>query len=187
MNGEITTYRINSPMTWQEFKAMPDDLKRLYINWLREKFNAPDSEIADMLGVHRTSLSKLLHTSGLQNSKRRGSRVAWDSEGFTAWRNGVASGAAERVEETTTQEKETVCLDPLEAVEPMEPAETAAETTPARTEPLLPVSGCMQFDGPADQALQVIGNALRGAHVRLYVSWAPIPTEDNASPGTAKG
>ena len=27
MNGKCETYRMNDPMTWEQFKAMPDDLK----------------------------------------------------------------------------------------------------------------------------------------------------------------
>lgn len=187
MNGQPTTYRISQPMAWQEFKAMPDDLQAAYINWLREKFNVPDSKIAGMFGVCNSTLCGHIKKIGCPSIKHRSSATTWDSEGFAAWRNGAASDAAERAEETAGQEKETVRLDPIEEVAPIAPVEVAEETTPAQIKPLRPVAGAMQFDGPADHALQIIGNVLRGAHVRLYVSWAPIPTEDTASPDKAKG
>ena len=187
MSGEPTTYKISAPMTWQEFKAMPDDLKKLYLNWIREKFDAPDSAIADMLGVHRTTLCGLLNASGLQNSKRRGSRVVWDTTGFSAWRNGAAAPVAALEDEAEDQGNETVMLDPLETVTPMETEAAATETTAAQAEPLQPTAGHMQFDGPADQALQVIANVLRGAHVRLTVTWSPGQTEGPANHGTEMG
>ena len=41
MNGECKAYRLNDPMGWKEFKAMPDDLKITYIKLLRKEFNVP--------------------------------------------------------------------------------------------------------------------------------------------------
>jgi hypothetical protein len=35
MNGEVQTYKLNDPMTWEEFKAMPDDIKAVYIKALQ--------------------------------------------------------------------------------------------------------------------------------------------------------
>ena len=35
MSGECKSYRLNSPMSWDEFKAMPDDIKITYIKLLR--------------------------------------------------------------------------------------------------------------------------------------------------------
>lgn len=37
MNGEVVSYKLNEPMTWAEFKALPDDIKKTYIKLLREK------------------------------------------------------------------------------------------------------------------------------------------------------
>lgn len=51
LNGECKTYRLGAPMTWEKFSEMPDDLKKMYIKNLRKKFNVPDTEIADMMGV----------------------------------------------------------------------------------------------------------------------------------------
>lgn len=36
MSGEVKSYRLNEPMSWREFKAMPDDIKVTYIKLLRE-------------------------------------------------------------------------------------------------------------------------------------------------------
>lgn len=51
MNGECKTYRLNDPMSWDDFKDMPDDLKVMYIKQLRSKFNVPDEELALAMDV----------------------------------------------------------------------------------------------------------------------------------------
>lgn len=51
MDSEVKTYRLGSPMNWEEFSAMPDDLKKMYIKKLRDKFNVPDEELAVAMGV----------------------------------------------------------------------------------------------------------------------------------------
>lgn len=51
LNSEVKTYRMGSPMKWDEFSEMPDDLKKMYIKNLRKKFNVPDEELAASMGV----------------------------------------------------------------------------------------------------------------------------------------
>lgn len=85
MNGEIKVYKMNEPITYAEFKEYPDDLKKQYVNNLREKFDVSDTAIAEMMGVNNKTLNKLLniiHASG----GRRGNRRA-DFEGFEKWKN----------------------------------------------------------------------------------------------------
>ena len=85
MNGEIKVYKMNEPITYAEFKEYPDDLKKQYVNNLREKFDVSDTAIAEMMGINKRTLNRLLniiHASG----GRRGSRKA-DCEGFEKWKN----------------------------------------------------------------------------------------------------
>ena len=51
LNSEVKTYRMGSPMNWEEFSTMPDDLKKMYIKNLRKKFNVPDEVLAMAMGV----------------------------------------------------------------------------------------------------------------------------------------
>lgn len=51
LDGEVKTYRMGSPMNWEEFCTMPDDLKKMYIKNLRKKFNVPDEVLAMAMGV----------------------------------------------------------------------------------------------------------------------------------------
>ena len=90
MNGECKSYRLNSPMSWEEFKSMPDDLKVVYIRALREKYNTPDKYIAEMFGVGRPTLCNYFKGLGLNTgSASAASKQTWNKEAFLAWRNGV--------------------------------------------------------------------------------------------------
>lgn len=89
MNGEVKSYRLNSPMGWAEFKSMPDDLKVVYIQALRKKYGVPDIQIGNMMGVHKATFIKEMSRLGLSRGQNCGGRKKWDEEGFFAWVNGV--------------------------------------------------------------------------------------------------
>lgn len=90
MNGECKAYRLNEPMKWQEFKAMPDDIKVTYIKLLQQKFNVPFVHIGKMLGVTQKTISAEIIRLGLSEGKAaKGRRKKWDKEGFYAWWHGV--------------------------------------------------------------------------------------------------
>lgn len=85
MNGEIKVYKMNEPITYAEFKEYPDDLKKQYVNNLREKFDVSDTAIAEMMGINKRTLNRLLNIIDASGG-RRGSRKA-DFEGFEKWKN----------------------------------------------------------------------------------------------------
>ena len=50
MNGEIKTYALNRPMRWKEFKLLPDDVRREYIENLQKRFDVQQKDLAAMFG-----------------------------------------------------------------------------------------------------------------------------------------
>lgn len=106
MSGEVKSYRMNEPITWGEFKAMPDDIKVLYIKALRQKFGAPDRALYEMLGTKRSNFSYTMNRIGCPAGRRCGK--VFDKDGFESWLH----GGDER---------------PVEAVEEAEPVESAVE------------------------------------------------------------
>lgn len=86
MSGECKSYRLNDPMSWDEFKSMPDDLKVTYINGIRERFGAPDKYIAEMFGISQGQLGLYLHDLKLEANAKVES---WEKESFLAWRSGA--------------------------------------------------------------------------------------------------
>ena len=57
MNGECKVYNLNKPMSYSNFCAMPVDLRIKYLEMLRDKFGANQTEISKMMGVAVTTLS----------------------------------------------------------------------------------------------------------------------------------
>lgn len=106
MSGEVKSYRMNDPITWGEFKAMPDDIKALYIKALRQKFGAPDRALYEMLGTTRSNFSYVMNRIGCPAGRRHDK--VFDKDGFENWLH----GGDER---------------PVEAVEEAEPVESAVE------------------------------------------------------------
>ena len=58
MNGDCKSYRLGSPMGWEEFNEMPDGLKIMYIKLIRDKYHTPDRILAQCMGVPAATFSK---------------------------------------------------------------------------------------------------------------------------------
>ena len=81
MNGEVREYRMNSPITYAEFKKYPDDLKKNYVKRLRDMFDVSDTDIAAMMGVKAKTLNAALvkiDASGGRRGKRKADYVAFE-------------------------------------------------------------------------------------------------------------
>ena len=101
MNGDVISYRMNSPLSWDEFKELPNDLKANYIKSLRAKFSVPDNQLAEMFDI---SLAKLtLYLSDLKLEYVHNTEI-WNKEAFLAWRSG---GSSEAVKENDISEAKT--------------------------------------------------------------------------------
>lgn len=161
MSGECKSYKLNKPMNWREFKGMPDDIKISYIKLIREKFGATDSAIAKMMMTNPCSFSQEINRLGISNGKHTGGASKWDKEGFLAWANLAtpkpAEEAHEVVEETVEEVAEEVPVIPAEEHKPSIPAE-----------------GNMVFEGRIEDILQTVGMLLKGANVRIALSWDVI-------------
>lgn len=81
MNGKVREYRMNSPITYSEFKKYPDDLKKKYVKRLRDMFDVSDTDIAAMMGVKAKTLNSALvkiDASGGRRGKRKADYVAFE-------------------------------------------------------------------------------------------------------------
>lgn len=73
MSSECVTYNINKRMTWKEFKSLPDDIKRLYIKNIRQKYDVSAREIANMIGISKQPFGFEIRRLGLgQGAHTRG-------------------------------------------------------------------------------------------------------------------
>ncbi len=188
MNGECKSYRLNEPMSWDEFKSMPDDLKITYIKLLRQKFNASDSQIALMLGHNRRAFSSEIDRLGLgQGRDKRGGCTKWDKEGFLAWWHGVDKLPTPVPEEVTqAEEPETFVEDdlPFEEPDPIPADDFMQFKALPVPEYATPINGSMQFKCPADQALNTLAQILGSTNCAISVMWRVIE-EGGAEDGKA--
>ena len=184
MNGECKHYRLNDPMGWKEFKAMPDDLKITYINLLRKKFNVPGNHIAKMMGINTCSYSQEISRLGISEGKHcRGKCTKWDKEGFFAWWHGVDALPTPVPEEPTQEEKEAIFFGeekgyveddlPFEEPDPI-PVDNFTPVPLGIPVTATPCNGSMQFKCPADQALNTLAQLLGQTNCAISIMWRVI-------------
>ena len=153
MSGEVKSYRLNEPMKWREFKAMPDDIKITYIKMIREKFGVPDSAIAYMLGVSRVPFSQTMQRLGIGKGKMGGGNaLKYDKENWLVWANGVPVEQAE-----------------LPVIET--PVETVEEVVDMVEVCSMPTTGQLTFEGNVDEICNTLKTLLNGASVRMFLKW----------------
>ena len=162
MNGELKTYRLNDPMTWKEFKALPDDIKVMYIKCIRERFNPFDKAISQIMGNDNSCLSVELKRLGL-NQGGNGKRGKWDKEGFEAWARGEKPTEAYQSLPKPTEEEVTEVTEETE--------EPKAEEHIIEIPKAMPMSGHLRFEGKVDDILKAVAAILGGANVNLTINW----------------
>ena len=200
MSGECKSYRMNSPMKWQEFKAMPKDLQIAYIKAVKEKYNPPVSAMARMFGCDRTNLSRCLISLGFEKNDR--GPKTWDKMGFAEWCFGMpkteeCQSVQEEVKEEISAEEAEEILDILGEKQEQETVEEVVSTSIVETpydgfhilpEDVLnrlleaveedkkkvcaiPESGSLTFSGNPVSILNTLGNLLSYRKVSLSVTW----------------
>ena len=89
MNGECKVYNFNKPMSYSNFCAMPVDLQIKYLETLRVKFGANQTDISKMMGVADTTLAS--HRAKFLDSKpvfKRYKHSRLDVEAWNRFVNG---------------------------------------------------------------------------------------------------
>lgn len=162
MSGEAKTYRLNEPMSWKEFKGMPDDIKVMYVKLLREKYRVSDTKIAHMMGATQATAQREFLRLGVTLGK--GVRQKnFDSEGWTAWCNGLKGFATETpvAAEEPIPEYPEITDEETVFVEPEEPVVCRA----------IPNTGNMVFKGKTEEILKTVAALLGGANVHISITW----------------
>ena len=139
-NGPVSTYKLDEPMRWDDFKTMPVDLQKQYLTNLVETYGATNEMLGDMFYVHPTHVGTVKKALGVvsHNPHRLiGEKKTIRDQMWAAFCNGVVGGG-DAVKETPREPKklETLpvrCPDELEEVATA-PADTEA---PTGTEPVV--------------------------------------------------
>ena len=109
LNGPVSTYKLDEPMSWESFKAMPEDLQKKYILGLQENYGATDEMIGKMFKKSDTIALRLRNTLNIKplgkcklNRKEKEIRDAkWD-----AFCNGVVGGKPGEPEKVENKDSE---------------------------------------------------------------------------------
>ena len=141
MNGDVKSYNLNKPMTWEEFRRMPQDLQIMYIKKLRNEFGVPDIVLSKAMGVCKSSFSKAMRDLNLSLGKSAGATgKQWlnseKSSKFSEYWNKF-NKKEDSVEEGSIEEKN-------EAVEEMDISEAFAQIGTYATEGL--AEGVKRYD-----------------------------------------
>ena len=192
MNGVVKSYKLNKPMTWKEFRSMPQDIQVMYIKKLRNEFGVPDIVLGKAMGVCKSSFSKAMSDLNLSLGRSAGAKgKQWlDSEEsfkfFEYWNK--FENKEDAVEEDRVEEEE--------AVEEMDISEEKSNdyttdntvdiseinygvdvTVDHIAEPehiAIPTGGRLSFDCKFDDAVKVLESILSGTNVRLNVDWVVV-------------
>lgn len=76
MNGEVKVYKMNSPMSWSEFKSMPAEHQEAYLKHLMNKFGVTYVQLGEMFGTSNTNIYQYVKKHNfrsvidIKNSKR---------------------------------------------------------------------------------------------------------------------
>ena len=133
-NGPVSTYKLDEPMRWDDFKAMPVDLQKQYLTYLVETYGATNEMLGDMFYVHPTHVGTVKKALGVvsHNPHRLiGEKKAIRDQMWAAFCNGVVGGGDAVKEMPKEPEKvETLpvrCPDELEGAA-LTPADTESPT-----------------------------------------------------------
>lgn len=74
MNSDVKSYNLNKPMTWKEFRSMPQDLQIMYIKKLRNEFGVPDNVLGKAMGICKSSFSRAMSELNLSLGKSAGAK-----------------------------------------------------------------------------------------------------------------
>ena len=95
LNGPVSTYKLDEPMNWESFKAIPEDLQKKYILNLQETYQANDKMIAKLFGKSDVTVGEHRKRLGLKptgKSRMTRDEVAVRDAKWDAFCNGVVGG-----------------------------------------------------------------------------------------------
>lgn len=164
MNSEVKTYALNRPMRWKEFKLLPDDVRREYIENLQKRFGVMQKDLAVMFGVSVNSVGLETKKLGIK-FPHRGGWANTNNGGFRAF----------CAEELKADPVETPKETKPSAPEDEEPSEEvkAPDAPPVQNRGGAPKSGSLCFENTTTtEALNLVYSVLGSVRMaKLSVSW----------------
>lgn len=104
-NGEVTTVQMNQPMTYEEFKSIPEDLQERYLACLVDGYRVTSRHIAEMMGVDPRTLRSHIRNHGFTKIHFRKGAVKLTEEERRDWNEFLSRRDISK--ETVTEEEPT--------------------------------------------------------------------------------
>ena len=95
LNGPVSTYKLDEPMSWESFKAMPEDLQKQYILRLQENYGANDEMIGKMFKKSDTVVLRLRNALNIKPIGKCKLNIFFKAKSDYKWDvfcNGVVGG-----------------------------------------------------------------------------------------------
>ena len=146
-NGPVSTYKLDAPMKWDDFKAMPVDLQKKYLTGLIETYHATNEMLGDMFYVHPTHVGAVKKALGVVSNnphKLTGEKKAIRDQMWAAFCNGVVGGG-DAVKDTPKEPKKVETL-PVRCPDELEEAAITAASPERKYLELGRISA--EFTGP---------------------------------------
>ena len=143
----MSTYKLDAPMRWDDFKEMPADLQKQYLTYLVETYGATNEMLGDMFYVHPTHVGTVKKALGvISNNPRHLSKEKKTirDQMWAAFCNGVIGGG-DAVKETPREPKKIETL-PVRCPDELEESALAPAKTERRYLELGRISA--EFTGP---------------------------------------
>ena len=134
-NGPVSTYKLDAPMGWDDFKSMPVDLQKKYLTNLVETYGATNEMLGDMFYVHPTHVGAIKKALGVVSHNPRrliGEKKAIRDQMWAAFCNGVVGGG-DAVKGTPKEPKKVETL-PVRCPDELEESAMAPVGTEDATE-----------------------------------------------------
>ena len=119
LNGPVSTYKLDEPMSWESFKAMPEDLQKKYILNLQETYQTNDKMIAKLFGKSDVTVGehrKRLGLNPIGKSRMTHDEITVRDAKWDAFCNGVVGGKPGEPKKIENNEVE----EPVKAPEQIE-------------------------------------------------------------------
>ena len=154
MNGDVNTYKLNEPMSWKEFKRMPDDIQSQYLKGIISKYDPDAIAMGQMFKATAETVRRRMKELGIK-PKKGGRHDPDRNDAFFAWLHGNPT------------ESGGVVVDTVEPAE-VEEVKTVAEL-PGRK--LAPLSGHMTLCGTPAEIGETIASFLGNECIKCEVTW----------------
>ena len=133
LNGPVVTLKLDEPMNWKDFKALPEDKQRLYLERLKELYQPSCSMLGQMFGVTEPAVSRQLSRLGVTPAYSRTSGIrpgATDRAKWDAFCNGVVGGRPGTPVNTVTEAADDTVEPTDDTVATEEPVKNTIPITP---------------------------------------------------------